>query len=529
MEEVEQIETEPKSEEAKPVPKIPNGGGLPNVASSPDSGHPSSRNFSVTSGMSDHSLSTEDSTVPDTNPKTTISTPPQLTPAQQIPVKVHQEELEADDPNVQSLTLQDEKDLQAKDRPDKEEKEKEESVTEVAQDTEDTKTEDPEVKMGENPETGEDKPADPAELESLKIEEEKTSMTLSNEKDEVRTSEKEDSKLPKAEVDAVKGTVESKTDESKTREAKEPDAEVMKMLDGEPTMQVHTEEMQSLEPGESGETKENPEENKTSQTYNREPKGENTSISTVTAEATEDTASELDDERTSETGAGETKSAETTEVKEANATNVEKTETEKGVEANQTLKSEEVVETKVYKTVSPEEVAEAKVEEIKKSEEVGEIKEEEIILSEAKLLESEKNKSPVAETSVARAMDSTTRLKEALATTELDESPSAIEMEEISSAKFSMALPWDRKGLCESSGVGAALSEGSVHHLELRLEEKEKCKPSPEGTESIMSEEPEMESLFPKFDFLTVGGELKISPVPSIGTTYSVGTWHFIF
>uniref|UniRef100_A0A8C8GUH4 Small G protein signaling modulator 1a n=1 Tax=Oncorhynchus tshawytscha TaxID=74940 RepID=A0A8C8GUH4_ONCTS len=188
VEEVEQTETEPKSEEAKPVPKIPNGGGLPNVASSPDSGHPSSRNFSVTSGMSDHSLSTEDSTVPDTNPKTTISTPPQLTPAQQIPVKVHQEELEADDPNVQPLALQDEKDLQ---------------------------------------------------------------------------------------------------------------------------------------------------------------------------------------------------------------------------------------------------------------------------------------------------------------------------------------------GLCESSGVGAALSEGSVHHLELRLEEKEKCKPSPEGTESIMSEEPEMESLFPKFDFLTVGGELKISPVPSIGTTYS--------
>uniref|UniRef100_A0A673YF66 Small G protein signaling modulator 1 n=1 Tax=Salmo trutta TaxID=8032 RepID=A0A673YF66_SALTR len=188
VEEVEQIETEPKSEEAKPVPKIPNGGGLPNVASSPDSGHPSSRNFSVTSGTSDHSLSTEDSTVPDTNPKTTICAPPQLAPAQQIPVKAHQEELEADDPNVQPLALQDEKDLQ---------------------------------------------------------------------------------------------------------------------------------------------------------------------------------------------------------------------------------------------------------------------------------------------------------------------------------------------GLCESSRVGAALSEGSVHHLELRLEEKEKGKPSPEGTESIMSEEPEMESLFPKFEFLTVGGELKISPVPSIGTTYS--------
>uniref|UniRef100_A0A673YFX8 Small G protein signaling modulator 1 n=1 Tax=Salmo trutta TaxID=8032 RepID=A0A673YFX8_SALTR len=105
VEEVEQIETEPKSEEAKPVPKIPNGGGLPNVASSPDSGHPSSRNFSVTSGTSDHSLSTEDSTVPDTNPKTTICAPPQLAPAQQIPVKAHQEELEADDPNQELLDM----------------------------------------------------------------------------------------------------------------------------------------------------------------------------------------------------------------------------------------------------------------------------------------------------------------------------------------------------------------------------------------------------------------------------------------
>ncbi|CAB1319453.1 unnamed protein product, partial [Coregonus sp. 'balchen'] len=532
VEEVDQIETEPKSEEAKPVPKIPNGGGLPNVTSSPDSGHPSSRNFSVTSGMSDRSLSTEDSTVPDTNPKTTISAPPQLAPAQQIPVKAHQEESEADYPNAQPLALQEE-DLQAKDPPDKEEKEKEKSVTKVARETEGTETEVPEVEMEINTETGEDKAADPGELESLKIEEKKTSVTLSNEKDEVRTSEKE---LPKAEVDAVKETVESKTDDSKTREAKEPEAEVMKMLDGEPTMQVHTEEMQSLEPGESGETRENkgpepesgdPEENKTSQTNHREPKRENTLISTVTAEATEDTTSEQEDERFSETEAGETKSAETTEVKETDETTIEKTETEKEVEANQTLKSEEVAETKVYKTVSLEEVAEAKVEEIKKA--VG--KREEAILSEAKLPESEKNKSPVAETRVARAMEalgSTSRHEEALATTESDESPSAIETEEISSAKISMALPWDRKGLCESSVVGAALSEGSVYHLELCLEEEEeeeeeeeKGKPSPEGTESIMSEESEMESLFPKFDFLTVGGELKISPVSSIGTTYS--------
>uniref|UniRef100_A0A4W6GBD6 Small G protein signaling modulator 1 n=1 Tax=Lates calcarifer TaxID=8187 RepID=A0A4W6GBD6_LATCA len=57
---VDQIETEPKTEEAKQVPKMPNGA-LQNGTSSPDSGHPSSRNFSVTSGLSDGSLSTEDS------------------------------------------------------------------------------------------------------------------------------------------------------------------------------------------------------------------------------------------------------------------------------------------------------------------------------------------------------------------------------------------------------------------------------------------------------------------------------------
>uniref|UniRef100_A0A8C7MWC2 Small G protein signaling modulator 1-like n=1 Tax=Oncorhynchus kisutch TaxID=8019 RepID=A0A8C7MWC2_ONCKI len=128
VEEVDQIETEPKCKEAKQVPKIPNGGALPNGTSSPDSGHPSSRNFSVTSGLSDRSLSTEDSTAPDTTPKNITSTPPQLAPAPQSPVKAHEEELEADSPRAQPPALQEEKDLQAKDPPEKEEKE---SATEL--------------------------------------------------------------------------------------------------------------------------------------------------------------------------------------------------------------------------------------------------------------------------------------------------------------------------------------------------------------------------------------------------------------
>lgn len=65
---MEQIETEPKSEETKQGPKIANGA-VQNGTTSPDSGHPSSRNFSVTSVLSDGSLSTEDNAVPDTTPR----------------------------------------------------------------------------------------------------------------------------------------------------------------------------------------------------------------------------------------------------------------------------------------------------------------------------------------------------------------------------------------------------------------------------------------------------------------------------
>lgn len=68
IEEVEQIETEPKSEEVKQGPKIANGA-VQNGTTSPDSGHPSSRNFSVTSVLSDGSLSTEDNAAPDTTPR----------------------------------------------------------------------------------------------------------------------------------------------------------------------------------------------------------------------------------------------------------------------------------------------------------------------------------------------------------------------------------------------------------------------------------------------------------------------------
>ncbi|XP_017307063.1 small G protein signaling modulator 1 isoform X1 [Ictalurus punctatus] len=60
VDEVEQFDAEPKGDEVKLLPKDSNGS---------DSGHPSSRNFSVTSGLSD-SLSTDDSGAQDMNNKT---------------------------------------------------------------------------------------------------------------------------------------------------------------------------------------------------------------------------------------------------------------------------------------------------------------------------------------------------------------------------------------------------------------------------------------------------------------------------
>lgn len=66
-------------------------------------------------------------------------------------------------------------------------------------------------------------------------------------------------------------------------------------------------------------------------------------------------------------------------------------------------------------------------------------------------------------------------------TTESDESPSALEMEEIPKAKI---VPW--------SGTGRGAEEV--------LPQAEEEKPSPEGTESILSDEPEMDSICPPFD-----------------------------
>ncbi|XP_029295691.1 LOW QUALITY PROTEIN: small G protein signaling modulator 1 [Cottoperca gobio] len=120
VEEVDQIETEPKSEEAKHVQKIPNGA-LQNGPSSPDSGHPSSRNFSVTSGLSDGSLSTEDSAAPDTIPRSAAVPQAPLSPVKPA--------------GVQSEGLTEEMDSQVKGKVTNKEEEEKAPVTKTAENT----------------------------------------------------------------------------------------------------------------------------------------------------------------------------------------------------------------------------------------------------------------------------------------------------------------------------------------------------------------------------------------------------------
>lgn len=80
------METEVRAEESVKAAKRPNGA-VPNGTCSPDSGHPSSRNFSITSGFSDRSFSTEDSGAgTESAAKTSGQQPPQA------PTKPQQQE-----------------------------------------------------------------------------------------------------------------------------------------------------------------------------------------------------------------------------------------------------------------------------------------------------------------------------------------------------------------------------------------------------------------------------------------------------
>ncbi|XP_029916926.1 small G protein signaling modulator 1 [Myripristis murdjan] len=415
VEEVDQIETEPKNEEAKQVPKMPNGA-LQNGTSSPDSGHPSSRNFSVTSGLSDGSLSTEDCAAPDTTSRAAAAAP--VVP--QSPVK----------PPRDSVP------------PAEEGKEKAcEGMSPQLQ------TEDSAVDLSEG------------------------SQAATNADNTEQATESGESKCEDGELTTLADAKEGKTSEEEVR------GELPKSESGKSEKEV--------------------------------PQKDNTVVSTVTAEPKGETISHV----------------EQTLKKELEVASTEETSGEKkSVEKTQDESERDIVQTGILKLEETDKMKTnedllVKEDKVKKAEAtVGHEKMEKTV-KDPRGPAAEKNLIFSAEAQVSRAMEAfcTSQSDEAHVTTESDESPSAIEMEEIPKAKVSM-VPWNRKGLGEASSS----SEDSAPHLELRLE-RDQGKASPEGTESNLSEEPEMESLYPHFDCLPVSGETKDETTPPVsgGSTYS--------
>ncbi|CAJ1068791.1 small G protein signaling modulator 1 isoform X4 [Xyrichtys novacula] len=360
IEEVDQIETEPKNEEAKQVPKMPNGA-VQNGTSSPDSGHPSSRNFSVTSGLSDGSLSTEDSAAPDLSQRSSA-------------VK---------SVGVESEGLTEETDSQ------------------VEVKAKDTKEEE------KRPETAESTAS-----------EEACDMKIQPLEKELVKDNKEISMQPETQEAAEELSVVSK--------AEDKDLDALADFKG----------VQSLE----------------SEETEKQESSENTSVSAAATEI----VVELNEQREGAENSVVETSKKTAEINE---------DIDKEMDQSDSSKTPEI---------SLEECRESMTES----------------------LASEVEKSLIfpadAEVSRAREPYMIPQKEEAQVMTDSDESPSAIEMEDIPTAKVSM-VPWSRKGHCEAS----SFSEDSAPNVELREEGQEK--PSPEGTESILSEEPEMESLYPQF------------------------------
>ncbi|XP_070819969.1 small G protein signaling modulator 1 isoform X1 [Chaetodon trifascialis] len=388
VEEVDQIETEPKNEETKQVPKMPNGA-LQNGTSSPDSGHPSSRNFSVTSGLSDGSLSTEDSAAPDTTPRSAVV--PQVPQSPVKPAGVESEGL-AEDSQMKGKV--------------KDAEEEEGEAAEVTKTAENTKIE----VTGDNNMT--------QALEEGLVKESKTQETIEESGAVITVGPKCEDKdmVAWADVKGITSLGSGKTE---------------KEMSDEDTMMVSAASAES--------------------------KG---GLEQVSIEGT-------------------------SKLKKTAGTNVEKT---KEMDKSKTSEPQEVLLAERSENLSLDPMAP----------------------------EVEKNLVFSADIKDSRAREAyfTSQRGEAQAMTESDESPSAIEMEEIPKAKVSM-VPWSRKGHCEAS----SFSDDSSPHEELRQEE-EQGKPSPEGTESILSEEPEMESLYPNFDSLA-GSENSKNEATSAGSAFS--------
>uniref|UniRef100_A0A8C2F9I2 Small G protein signaling modulator 1a n=1 Tax=Cyprinus carpio TaxID=7962 RepID=A0A8C2F9I2_CYPCA len=443
VEEVDQIESEPKSED-KQVSKISNGTPQ-NGTSSPDSGHPSSRNFSVTSGQSD-SLSTEDSGIHDPSLKA------------QLQLAVSKERFESSSGEEGKLTeevvTKSERSKKATESSDKR-AEVETGVLKTARDAFEapaaarshmTKTE-----VGESPER---------------------TLTSKNEALAQRT----ESDIPKA-TEVVQSTPpELKMNENRVNvdiERSHMGIKDIRAIEEKPLVTKDHKLSDALEQKVVADT-------------------------LVSVSKNDDT-----EEETVKTN--ETSQNKDSKICMDDANNISGTQI--------ALRPGDEKEKKTMKTSDlPNEAGTAASVLLKTT--GTEQRKEKVVTTRTTHKEMQRN-APVVEEMVVPLVHeafSTREMGEAQDATESDESPSAIEMEEIPTAKVSMA--WERKSSPRTKGH----EQTTVPVLELRLEEAH-GKPSSDG---INSEEPEMESLCPQLDSLAVNTTNEAtSPVSSIGTTYS--------
>ncbi|XP_051515029.1 small G protein signaling modulator 1 isoform X2 [Myxocyprinus asiaticus] len=479
VEEVDQIETEPKSDDIKQVPKISNGPPQ-NGISSPDSGHPSSRNFSVTSGQSD-SLSTEDSGIHEP----TLKAQPQQPSTAQSPTKpTHTTDKSNRDTSVG-----------------KEGKISEKVVTSMTGTTD--------------------------------ISEERKNATQNTLKSaEVQTEELKTAHSGMAKMKVGDSLERTLTSENAQRT--EPDSpkatEVIELTPPEPKMnenqvRVDSQETQRIERSHLGiknirSMREEP-------SVTKDHKGANALEEKVATEILLSVSKEHEIEKISvgvvmkpkETSKDKNPETWLDDTANVNQTQIDcalKPDDEKEAKTMDTKEASERLKDETLKSAGTT----GKRKEVSESQKIlaAEQTEEKVVKKRARQKEMQRN-APVVEEMVVPLVHeafSTREMSEARAETESDESPSAIEMEEIPTAKVSMA--WDRKTPSKSM----ISEQATVPALELRLD-KAQCKPSPEGTDSVMSEKPEMERLCPQFDLLAVNTEKNkaTSPASSIGTTYS--------
>ncbi|XP_073686292.1 small G protein signaling modulator 1 [Garra rufa] len=418
VDEVDPIESEPKPKDEKPQPKIPNGT-LPNCTSSPDSGHPSSRNFSVTSALSDCSPSTDETSTQESGPKT----------ATREPASGHQtaEKTKEERPENSSTTQDTVKDAV--------ESQTESAASEAAI-----------------------KPLESEKLESLNAEEKSKTETHKVEDSEDANSKKA---VELSEKEAKRQNTDRKPEENDLNESKQDPVE-------ESSKSSESKEVEVEDPGPSGE----------------EIANSKTDVESLKVDKSQDSK---DDPQ---------QSLDVTEISQMNENKPEALEkqSECSSEPQKAIRTPDEAETIGAPQTIGWDTDHSRTRSIIKQ-----------------ITESESESFPI--TSLSKQSPDMS-----------DDSPSALEMEEIASSVVYMSTEstLSRTPLTLARPVAPEKTVMGMPALELCTEPG--VNTSPEETDSALSEEePEMDNLFPKPDSLAVTGDKNdiASPVSSIGTTYS--------